>query len=70
MGDGVSGLSMIALMQPSEDFSGLRVVSTPSFGYTILYTLMAPFLIPQIPGKMKKMDSHKSGFKQAEIVSD
>jgi hypothetical protein len=36
IGDGVAGFTMLALMQPSEDFSGLRKVSPPSIFVKIL----------------------------------
>jgi stress-induced morphogen len=48
MGDGISGISMIALMQPSEDFSGLRTVASASMCTQFLQTLMAPFTVPLI----------------------
>jgi hypothetical protein len=69
IGDSVSGFTMIALMQPSEDFSGLRKVSPPSILVKTLSTLVAPFTIPYIFYKYSGFVYKESCIKNAKFVS-
>lgn len=67
--DGVSGMSVLALLQPNQDFSGLMKVSPASYYVQILHTLIAPFTVPLIFRKYRTIKPKTTCIQQVDIPS-
>ena len=66
IGDGMSGFSMLALLQPSEDMSGFPRVSPPSFLTQLYCNLMAPIAIIQIFAETSNLKHRITAIQRAD----